>query len=334
MRKHRNDITKKNIRNIIYEHGIFFILFFIMVFFGLLTGGTTLRITNILNVILNMTPVALIAMGVTLVIITTGIDLSSGSVLAFSSVFTALFAQTASAKLKFISQLPQLPLIVPLLIGLSAGALAGFVNGLLITKTGIPPFIATLGMMTAGRGLALLPTKGATISNLNPALIFLGQGKILGIPVPIWILMMVILLSHLLLEKTRLGRHALAIGGNLQAAKTSGIKHERVLILIYTYAGLLSGLAGIIVTGIVASGQPTSGMLYELDAIASSVIGGASFYGGVGTISGTMVGMMIIGSIKNGLDLMFVSPYYQQIVRGLIIIIAVIGDVQKRKWKG
>ncbi len=324
---------KKNIHDVFYDWGIVFVLGLIVLFFALLTGGTTLRITNILNVMLNMTPIALIAMGVTIVIITTGIDLSSGSVVAFSAVVTALFAQTASAKLKFISWLPELPLIVPLFVGLFAGALAGFINGVIITKMDIPPFIATLGMMTAGRGLALLPTKGATIGDLNPALVFLGQGKVLGIPMPIWILILFIIISHLLLEKTRFGRYALAIGGNIQAARASGIKTDKALVLVYTYAGILSGLAGIIVTGIVASGQPTSGMLYELDAIASSVIGGTSLYGGVGTIPGVIVGTLIIGSIKNGLDLMFVSPYWQQIVRGAIIVIAVIVDVQKRKLK-
>lgn len=324
---------KSIIAHILYNYGIFFVLLLLVIFFAVLTNGISVQVDNIFNLMINMVPIALITMGVTFVIITTGIDLSSGSVLALSAVSTAVFAQNAGAATAFIPWAQDFPVIVPIFVGLAVGVASGFLNGLIITKTHIPPFIATLGMMTAVRGMAFLPTKGEPIGQLDDALVYIGKGSILGIPVPILVMAFMIGVSHILLTRTRLGRYAFAIGGNIIAAKTSGINTDKYLILIYTYAGFLSGLAGIVITGIVASGQPLSGMLYELDAIASAVIGGVSLYGGVGSIPGAIVGVFIIGVIKNGLDLMFISAYWQQIIRGFIIVVAVIIDVQKRKLR-
>jgi len=285
---------------------------------------------NLLNVVRQISVIGLLGIGVTMAIIATGIDLSSGSVLALSAVVAASLAQApdwAAAKYPGL----QLPLIVPILAGLVIGAACGFVNGSLIARFRIPPFIATLGMMTVARGLALLYSDGRPVSGTHSAYNFIGQGEVLGIPFPILILVVVAVGTHIMLNNTRFGRYIYAIGGNEQAARVSGLNISRVKIGIYTLAGLLSGLAGIVLSSRISSGQPGLGMGYELDAIASAVIGGTSFSGGVGTVWGTMIGALIIGVLNNGLDLLNVSAYWQQIVKGAIIVVAIIIDERKNR---
>ncbi len=285
---------------------------------------------NLLNVVRQISVIGLIGMGVTMAIISTGIDLSSGSVLALSAVIAASLAQRPDWEAAKYPGLV-LPIIVPVLVGLGVGLVCGWINGFLVAKFKIPPFIATLGMMTAARGFALLYSDGRPISSLTEAYNFIGQGELFGIPFPILILVVMAVVTQIMLNNTRFGRYIYAVGGNEQAARVSGLNIDRVKIGIYTFAGLLSGLAGIVLSSRISSGQPGLGQGYELDAIASAVIGGTSLAGGVGTVWGTMVGALIIGVLNNGLDLLNVSAYWQQIVKGSIIVIAIIIDERKNR---
>ena len=286
---------------------------------------------NLLNVVRQISVVGLISLGVMMAIITTGIDLSSGSVLALAAVVAASLAQRSDWATRMFPNLPALPVIVPILAGLLVGSLCGLVNGTLIAKARIPPFIATLGMMTAARGAALLYSNGRPISSLTDSFNYLGQGEVIGLPAPIIILIIMAGVTHVMLNNTRFGRHVYAIGGNAQAARISGVNLDRVLIRVYVYAGLLAGLAGIVLASRISSGQPGLGTGYELDAIASAVIGGTSLSGGIGTVWGTMVGALIIGVLNNGLDLLNVSAYWQMIVKGAIIVVAIIIDERKNR---
>lgn len=271
---------------------------------------------NIINVFKQISFIAIVAMGVMCIIITTGIDLSSGSVIAMASVVGASFAKTG-----------EYPLFVAFGLALLIGSLFGLFNGVVIAYAKIPPFIVTLGTMTIGRGIALLYSGGKPISGLDPRFIWLGSGNVFGIPTPVILLFVVTLFTHLMLNNTKFGRHVYALGGNEHAAIVSGINVKKVKILVYTYASFLAALAGIALTGRVQSGQPGLGTGYELDAIAAAVIGGTSqAVGGVGRATGTIVGALVIGVINNGMDLMSVSAYWQQIVKGGIIIMAVILD--------
>lgn len=301
------------------KYGMLLILVALCILMSVLSP-TFLSSGNLLNIIRQMSVVGIVAIGVTMIIITTGIDLSSGSVIALTSVIVASMAQPDG-----------FPLVLVLLVGLAVGAAAGIINGTIIAKGCIAPFIVTLGMMTAARGAALLYTGGKPIGNLSDSFKFIGQGSIAGIPVPILIFLLVGVISYLLLNKTKFGKYIYAIGGNEQAARIAGVNVDKYKILIYGYAGLLSGLAGIILTSRIASGQPTAGMMYELDAIAAAVIGGTSITGGIGTIGGTVIGALIIGVMNNGLDLLNISSYWQQILKGAIITVAVLLDQMKHR---
>ncbi|GAB3506929.1 ABC transporter permease [Emticicia fontis] len=287
-----------------------------------LSSPQFLTLSNWLIIFTQVSINALLAFGVTFVIITGGIDLSIGSVVAVSGVAAALLAREDSY-----------PVIVPILGGLFAGLLFGLLNGFLITKSKIAPFIVTLGVMTIGRGLALIISKGRPISNLSESFNFIGGGAILGIPFPIIILFVVFIICSIVLKKTIFGRYVYAVGGNQQAAWASGINVNQVKMAVYALCGLLSGLAGILLTSRITTGQPNAGMSFELDAIAASVIGGSSTSGGVGSIQGTLFGVILIGVLNNGLDLLNVSSYYQQVVMGVIIIGAVLLDSWNQKIK-
>jgi inositol transport system permease protein len=295
---------------------------------------------NLLNVVRQISVMGLIAIGVTMIIITMGIDLSSGSVLAFSAVVAASLAQRPdweNAKYPGLD----LPVIVPILAALAVGALCGAINGGLVARFKIPPFIATLGMFTVARGAALLYSE-RPVSGLTDAYNYIGQGEILkvfpipdqpplGLPVPVIILVLVAVGAHIMLNNTRFGRHIYAVGGNEQAALISGLNVKRIKIAVYAIAGLLSGLAGLVLSSRIGSGQPGLAVGIELDAIAAAVIGGTSLSGGVGTVWGTVIGALIIGVLNNGLDLLNVSAYWQTIIKGTIIVVAVIVDERKNR---
>ena len=312
------------------KYAIVGILLVFVVLLTVLTGGTFLGGQNLINVIRQVSAIGIIATGMTFVIIINGIDLSVGSIVAVSAVVSTSLAQSPEASVIMYPGL-QLPVIVSVLAGLAVGALLGLVNGSLVAGFRIAPFIATLGMMTAARGMALIYSNGRPISRLQPGFNWIGQGDLLFIPVPIWILAIVAVAAHIVLNFTRFGRHTYAIGGNEQAARVSGINLNRIKVGIFTLSGLLAGLAGIMLAARIGSGNPQLGTGIELDAIASAVIGGTSFNGGVGTIWGTIVGALIIGVINNGLDLLNVSPFTQQVVKGAIIVIAIIIDERKNR---
>lgn len=312
------------------KYAIIGILLLFVILLSFLTGGTFLQPQNLVNVIRQVSAIGIIAVGMTFVIIIKGIDLSVGSIVAVAAVVSSSFAQMPDASNKLYPGL-ELPVIVAILSGLAVGALLGFVNGALVAGFGIAPFIATLGMMTAARGMALIYSGGRPISKLNPAFNWIGQGDFLFIPVPIWLLATVAVGAHVILNSTRFGRHTYAIGGNEQAARVSGIGINKVKVGIFLLSGLLAGLAGMVLSARIGSGNPQLGTGIELDAITAAVIGGTSFNGGVGTIWGTIVGALIIGIINNGLDLMNVSPFMQQVVKGAIIVIAIIIDERKNR---
>jgi len=307
------------IRNIYKNYGIFLVLLLFIIILWIATPNF-MSWNNIINIIRQMTFVGLVGMGVTCAILTGGIDLSPGSIIAASSVVTASFALNH-----------QYPVYVPVLAGLGVGLIAGFFNGLIIAKVKIPPFIVTLGTMTIAKGFALLYCNGAPISNLDPEFNFIGAGKFLEIPIPIIILAVFTVITFVMLNNTKFGRHVYALGGNEQAAIISGINVDRVKIIVYSYSGLLAGLAGIVLTARISSGAPASGTGMELDGIAAAVIGGTSFNGGVGSVLGTIAGALIIGVIGNGMDLLNVNMYWQQIVKGFIIIGAVALDRVRSK---
>lgn len=293
-------------------------------------NNSFLNAQNLINVVRQISVIGLLAVGVMLCIIALGIDLSLGSVLGFSAVVTASLVQQIGWKEALYPGFTA-PAFVAVLAGLTVGVLAGAVNGSLIAAFQIPPFIATLGMMTIARGLAYIYSNGRPVSTLNEDFLFIGGGDILGLPVPIIVFGIVIVLTHLMLNFTRFGRHVYAIGGNETAARVSGVNIGRTKVLIYTFSGLMAGLGGAVLTARVQSATPALGMGYELDAIASAIIGGTSFAGGIGTVWGTVVGALIIGVMNNGLDLLNVSPFYQQVVKGVIIIVAIIIDERKNR---
>ena len=321
-------VNRDRLNAFLRKYGIVLILLGMLIAMTFLSPAF-LTARNLLNIVRQISVMGLIAIGVTMVIITGGIDLSSGSVLALAAVVATSLAQRLDwAEIKFPGL--DVPVFVPILAALAVGAVCGLVNGSLIARFKIPPFIATLGMMTVARGFALIYSE-RPVSGLKDSYTYIGQGEPFGIPVPILILALVAIVAHVLLNNTRFGRHIYALGGNEQAARISGINIGRVKIGVYTIAGLLAGLSGLVLSSRIGSGQPGLGLGYELDAIASAVIGGTSLSGGIGTIWGTIVGALIIGVLNNGLDLLNVSAYWQTIVKGSIIVIAVIIDERKNR---
>ena len=280
---------------------------------------------NFFNILRQTSVNLCISVGMTLVILTGGIDLSVGSVLALSGAIAAGMAH-------YGIECEDLNLYIGFtfwgscLGALLIGAILGGFNGLLVTKFRIPPFVATLGVMTIARGLTMLFTGGFPITQLGSDFEYIGTGWWCGIPMPVWIAICVIIFFTLYMKYTRTGRYIYAIGGNERASLLSGIQTGRIILLVYTLAGVLSALAGILVTARLDSAQPNAGTGYELDAIAAVVIGGASLSGGRGSIVGTVIGALIIGVLNNGLVLLDVSPFWQQVVKGVVILLAVVLD--------
>lgn len=310
--------SKEKLNEYSKRYGMVLILFLMIIGISFIKP-IFLKSANIINIFKQVSVIGTLAYGVTLIIITEGIDLSSGSVVAFVGVVSASIATMGGS------------VVLAILAGLAAGALCGAINGIIIAKTGIPPFIATLGMMTIARGAALLYCGGKPIGHINPNFLIIGAGKIGWLPVSVLIFLSMGLVSHVLLRKTKFGKTIYALGGNENAAAICGLNVQKIKILLYTYAGLMSAIGGLILTARVSSGNPTAGLSYELDAIASAVIGGTSLSGGTGFISGTIIGALIIGVLNNGLMLLGVSPYWQQIIKGLIIISAVVLDASRNK---
>jgi ribose transport system permease protein len=275
---------------------------------------------NLASVARQTAVINIMALGMTLVIITGGIDLSVGSILAIAGLFGAMAIKDGY------------PIPVAILIGIASGLLCGLLNGLMITQLRINPFIVTLGTLEAYRGFALVVSKGLPVHEIPDSFSFLGDGNLLGIPFSLWLLAVCAVLTHFVLEHTKLGRYAFAIGSNSAAAYYAGVPIKFHLTAVYAIAGMLSGLAGMIEASRLMTGQPTAGQGYELQAIAAVVIGGGSLTGGEGSVVGTLIGAFIIGLLSNGSDLLGINPYWQQVIIGAVIIAAVAFDeLRKRK---
>lgn len=304
-------------------------LFILCIVFGLLSDKF-FTVANGLNVMRQISVNICIAVGMTLVIITAGIDLSVGSVLALCGAITA-------GLLKNGISIPSFNLFIgftilgAILAGIIVGGLLGFFNGFVITKFKVPPFVATLAMLTIARGFTMLYTNGFPISSFDSSFTFIGAGWLVGLPVPVWIAAIIVVVAIIVTKKVKLGRYVYAIGGNENAAKLSGININKVKVIVYTIAGALAAVGGIIVTARLDSAQPNAGGSYELDAIAAVVIGGTSLSGGRGSVWGTVLGAIIIGVLNNGLVLLDVSPFWQQVVKGTVILLAVIIDKMNTK---
>ncbi|ENM3928752.1 TPA: ribose ABC transporter permease [Vibrio cholerae] len=275
-------------------------------------------VDNILNILRQTSVNAIIAVGMTLVILTAGIDLSVGSVLALCGAFAATLVAM------------EVPVLIAVPTALLAGATLGAISGIIIAKGKVQAFIATLVTMTLLRGVTMVYTDGRPIStgftDTADTFAWFGTGYALGIPVPVWLMVVVFAGAWYLLNHTRFGRYVYAVGGNESATRLSGINVDRVKIGVYAICGLLAALAGIIVTSRLSSAQPTAGMGYELDAIAAVVLGGTSLMGGKGRIMGTLIGALIIGFLNNALNLLDVSSYYQMIAKAVVILLAVLVD--------
>jgi ribose transport system permease protein len=279
-----------------------------------------LTFENLINVFRQSSVNALVALGQLVVIITAGIDLSVGSIMGLSCVLAAMMLKAG------------VPPAVALAGSLAIGGALGAVNGTLLTKLRLPhPFIPTLGMMNVARGLALVISGGFPISELPGGFRFWGAGTVLWIPAPVIVVIFFCAIFHVFLTRTTVGRDIYAIGGNPQAARLSGVPLDARLILVYTLSGLMAGAAAIVLAGRMNSGFPLAGAGAELDAIAAVIIGGASFFGGVGTVGGTLVGALIMGVLRNGLNLLNVSASWQTVVIGVVIVGAVLVDVIRKR---
>jgi len=288
----------------------------VLVIFVTILNPSFINPNNLLNLLRQVSTNALIAFGMTFVVVTGGIDLSVGSTLALSGALSAGLIAGG------------LPPFLGIIAGLLVGAIGGFFNGFLVTKGKMDPFIVTLATMTIYRGLALIYTDGSPITGFGGGFIyqFLGRGYLFGIPFPVIIMAVMFILLYFLLHKMTFGRKTLSVGGNERASFIAGVKTDRVKIWVYTISGILSALAGLILVSRLNSAQPTAGSGYELDAIAATVIGGTSLSGGNGRISGTLIGALIMGVLTNGMNLLGISSFYQQVVQGIVIIIAVLLD--------
>ena len=310
------------VRAFLVDNGIV-IAFFLLCVALAFTSEHFLTTVNLRNVLRQTSINGLLAIGMTFVILTGGIDLSVGSVLAFGGMAAAVFASTSIGE--------QYPLYVAVPIGLLAGLALGLVNGFMVAFFRVPPFVVTLGMLSIARGLTLITSNGMPVSRLSSEYIAIGQGVFFGVPVPVMIFFGVFTLAWVVLYRTTFGRYVYAVGGNEEAARISGVNARMVKFAVYGISGALAALGGIILSARTTAGLPQAGVAYELDAIAAVVIGGTSLAGGQGRLVGTLVGALIIGVVNNGLDLLGVSAYYQLTLKGTIIVAAVLLDSLRRR---
>jgi putative xylitol transport system permease protein len=320
-----NKQVKYSFKNIYANYGII-IVFALLCLILSFASPYFLKEKNIVNVLRQTSINGLLSIGMTFVILTGGIDLSVGSILAFAGVVGASFSSSAFAGLGGTVHPAMLSFSVSLLVGLGLG----LVNGILVAKWKIAPFVVTLGMLSMARGLTFIYTDGMPIPNLDKSFLVIGQGEFFSVPVPVIIFALVFLIAWIVLYKTRFGRYIYAVGGNEKSAKISGINTRLIFLAVYGISGLLSALGGLILTARTTAGLPQAGNSYELDAIAAVVIGGTSLNGGQGALVGTFFGALIMGVINNGLDLLGVSSYFQQLIKGAIIVIAVLLDTLQK----
>lgn len=307
--------SPRSFMDIYQRYGIYIILLLMIVILSVLSDNFFTK-GNVINILRQITVNGIMTLGVTMILITGGIDLSVGGIMALAGVYATSFAHTEGG----------LPMGLVLLIGLGVGGFFGLVNGLIVSYTNVSPFIVTLGMESITRGLCLLYTQGSPVTDLMPSFKVLGQSYTLGIPNQIYVYILMVVLAYILLHELKFGRHVFAVGGNETAAKVSGIHVRKVKTLVYLYAGVLYGLVGVMLASRTNAATPNAGMGYELSAISAAVIGGVSINGGKGTIFGAVAGVFIIGILGNGMDILNISSYIQQIIKGIIIIGAVCID--------
>lgn len=311
---------KRDLGKIIRDFGLLFVILFICILMTILKP-VFLSSGNILNVLRQISTNGILAVGMTFIILTGGIDLSVGSLVAVTSVISGSLLINGT------------DVVTACLAGVLAALLFGLLNGYLIAYVGFQPFIATLATSTIGRGFAMVYSNGKPYTIENADFLVIGQGKVLGIPVPIILLVIVCIIGLVVLKCTTFGRYVFAIGGNKYAAKLSGVKTRQVEMFVYIISGICCGIVGLILSARISSGQPTAAEGYELDAIAATAIGGTSMSGGIGGLRGTILGFIIIGLISNSLNLMNVNSFWQQIVKGCIILLAVFLDMKTKGRK-
>jgi ribose transport system permease protein len=276
--------------------------------------------SNLLNVALQTSIIAIVAMGMTFTILTAGIDLSVGSLMALCGALAA-----------GLSTRQGLGTVPAIALALLAGMALGGVNGLLIVKGGMPPFVATLAMLAVARGLTLVYTEGRPIAGLSPAFLWLGNGRVLGIPVPVLMMLVLAVVAWVILRHTRFGLYVYATGGNPETTRLAGVSTARVTLAVYVISGFTAALGGVLLAARLWSAQPNAAAGWELDAIAANVLGGTSLFGGVGGVGGTVVGAFIIGVLSNGLNLMGIPSYLQQVIKGVVFILAVMLDLWTKR---
>ncbi|GAK55597.1 sugar ABC transporter [Candidatus Vecturithrix granuli] len=299
---------------LLLEYGIF-VAFFVLCIVLAFASPYFLMPKNLINVLRQISINGFLSIGMTFVILTGGIDLSVGSVLAFGGIVGASMASSSMGTVY--------PTPIAILVGLLAGTALGAVTGFFIAKWRMAPFVVSLGMLSVARGLTYIYTDGMPVPKLEESFLYIGQGRIAAIPLPVIIFAVIFILSWIVLYKTRFGRYVYAVGGNEKSARISGVNTRLVVFVVYVISGFLAALGGLTLSARTSAGLPQAGVAYELDAIAAVVIGGTSLSGGQGSLVGTLFGALIIGVINNGLDLLGVSSYYQQVIKGAIIVGAV-----------
>lgn len=328
-----NSSKKINWQKLASQNSIWIVLIVMIVFMSILSPTFLTRV-NITNLLTTESIKGILTVGVMFCILSRGIDLSPGSVVALSAVVCASLVQEAGAD-KMLQGVATMPSIVGVLAGLAAGTIFGVINGLLIAYTKIPPFIATLGTQLVVRALAMLYTNAYPVPHLTPGFKSIGQGFLIPfVPNVVLIFLVVLVIGGFMLTQTRYGKNIYAIGGNDTAAKVAGINVEKNLVLVYTFSAFCASLGGVLLASRAGSAIATTGLNYELDAIAAATVGGTSHSGGVCRISGVIAGILVLGVINNGLLLLGVSPYLQQVVKGVIIVGAVVFDMRKHAKKG
>ncbi|MBE9472184.1 MAG: ribose ABC transporter permease [Chloroflexi bacterium] len=310
----RNSLLSKP-SEVLRRFSVFIILLTICLIFAL-TSSNFLTASNLLNVALQTSIIAIVAIGMTFTILTAGIDLSVGSLMALSGALAAGLAVRQG-----------LGTYGGIGLALLAGMVLGVVNGLLIIKGGMPPFVATLATMAVGRGLTLVYTQGRPIAGIEKDFIFWGTGRLLSIPVPVILMAILTLIAFVVLRHTRFGLYVYATGGNEETTRLAGVSPNWIKLAVYAISGFTAALGGVLLTARLWSAQPNAAVGWELDAIAAPVLGGVSLFGGAGSIGGTLVGAFIIGVLSNGLNLLGIPSYYQQIIKGVVFILAVMLDL-------
>ena len=299
--------------------GILAALLIMCLFFSVF-GNNFLTQTNVVNLLRTCATNCYLAIGVQMAIILAGIDLTGGALAALTGVVCVMTFENAG-----------LPIWIGIVVGVLIGVVVGMANGIIITYTGIHPFVVTLAMQSICRGAAYLLANGSPVTTTNRSFSAFGSGSLGVVPLPVVYMTIFLILDFFLLNKTRTGRHIYAVGGNDTSSPFSGINMNKIKILVWTISGAMAGFCGVVLAARLSSGQPSTGEGYETDAIAAAVLGGTSFFGGTGTVGGLIIGVLIIGLISNGLNLMHVNSYWQYVLKGVIIIAAVYVDMLKQK---